>query len=93
MLNSKLKLSSSVLRKYEQGLGLFCFYDSKDKLFWNADYAIGSIVSSLDGTLTVAEVIDILLSSNEHLEVDLFKRKLLDTFEQLVKDGFLIVVD
>lgn len=93
MYRNKLKLAPSVLKKYEQGLGLYCFYNSKEKLFWNCDYATGSVVASLDGSLTVEEVLDTLLSVNQGVDVELFTKTLLETFVTLEKEGFLIVVE
>lgn len=92
MLSAKLKLSPFVIRKPEEKLGKVCFYNAKNKTFWNADLSLGSVISALDGTLTVEEVLDIVLSNNKAVNSDELKASILDAFETLYGGEFLIDV-
>ena len=90
MLDSKLKLSPCVIKKFEEKIEKFCFYNAKDKTFWNTDLALGSIISALDGSLTVKDVLEIVLSNNKNLDKNVLSESLLDVFEYLLKEGFLV---
>ncbi len=92
MLNNKLKLAPYVIKKYEEKIEKFCFYNAKDKTFWSADFALGSIISALNGTLTVAEVFEIVLSNNCNMEKKHLEESLLEAFEILCKEGFLVKI-
>lgn len=89
MLECKLKLAPYVIKKYEENLERFCFYNAKDKTFWDGDLALGLTVSALDGTISVKEVLDIL-SKNNDINQEELKNSLLDVFNLLLLEGFLV---
>lgn len=64
MLNKKLKLSPSVLKRFEPPSGLL-FLQCRNKACINTDYTSGTIIAALDGTLSVKEVLEILLENNK----------------------------
>ena len=92
MLQRRFKLASSVIKKSEEKLKKFCFYNAKNKTFWNADLSLGSVISALDGTLTVAEVLDIILSNNSEIDRDTLKETILEAFKVLYEGEFLVDV-
>ena len=90
MLNYKPKLSPNVLRKFEPKLELFCFYNAKNKTFWNCDFPTGTIIANLDGTLEIQEILEIILTNNKNIDQNKLKNSLLETFEILLNEEFLI---
>lgn len=92
MLALKLKLSPNVIRKSEEKLEKFCFYNAKNKTFWNSDLSLGHVIAALDGTLTVCEVLDIVTSNNKNVDSKLLKDSLLEAFKVLYEGEFLINV-
>ena len=84
MLNKKLKLSPSVLKRFEPQVG-YCFY----KACINTDYTSGTIIAALDGTLSVKEVLEILLENNKEVSPETLTEKLVNIFENLLKEEFL----
>lgn len=92
MLNKKLKLSQSVLKRFEPMVG-YCFYNARNKACINTDYTSGTIVSALDGKLSVKEVLDILIENNKDVSSETLTEKLVNIFENLLKEGFLDEID
>ena len=92
MLNKKLKLSPSVLKRFEPSVGC-CFYNARNKACINTDYTSGTIVAALDGTLSVKEVLEILLENNKDVSSETLKEKLVNIFETLLKEEFLDEID
>lgn len=92
MLNKKLKLSPSVLKRFEPSVG-YCFYNARNKTCINTDYTSGTIVAALDGTLSVKEVLEILLENNKDVSSETLKEKLVNIFETLLKEEFLDEID
>ncbi len=92
MLNKKLKLAPSVLKRFEPAVG-YCFYNAQNKACINMDYTSGTIIASLDGVLSVSEVIDILLENNEDVLSETLTEKLVNIFENLLKEEFLVEVN
>ena len=88
MLNKKLKLSPSVLKRFEPSVG-YCFYNARNKACINTDYTSGTIVAALDGTLSVKEVLEI----NKDVSSETLKEKLVNIFETLLKEEFLDEID
>ena len=88
MLNKKLKLSPSVLKRFEPSVG-YCFYNARNKACINTDYTSGTIVAALDGTLSVKE----LLENNKDVSSETLKEKLVNIFETLLKEEFLDEID
>ena len=84
MLNKKLKLSPSVLKRFEPQVG-YCFYNA----CINTDYTSGTIIAALDGTLSVKEVLEILLENNKDVSSETLTEKLVNIFESLLKEEFL----
>ena len=85
MLNKKLKLSPSVLKRFEPQVG-YCFYNARNKACINTDYTSGTIIAALDGTLSVKEVLEILLEDGSS---ETLTEKLVNIFESLLKEEFL----
>ena len=81
MLNKKLKLSPSVLKRFEPQVG-YCFYNARN-------YTSGTIIAALDGTLSVKEVLEILLENNKDVSSETLTEKLVNIFENLLKYEFL----
>ena len=92
MLNKKLKLSPSVLKRFEPSVG-YCFYNARNNACINTDYTSGTIVAALDGTLSVKEVLEILLENNKDVSSETLKEKLVNIFETLLKEEFLDEID
>ena len=92
MLNKKLKLSPSVLKRFEPSVG-YCFDNARNKACINTDYTSGTIVAALDGTLSVKEVLEILLENNKDVSSETLKEKLVNIFETLLKEEFLDEID
>ena len=89
----KLKLAKYTLKKYEPKLGLYFFYNAKNKSFWNCDYPTGSVISALDGTISTDEVIRILASNNSDFSKAEFEEVFMEIFNFLLKEEFLVCVD
>ena len=90
MLNRKLKLAPYVIKKKEENLQKICFYNAKDKTFSNLDYPTGIMITALDGSLTVDEVLEVIVSNNRKIEAETFKASLVELFNLLYKEGFLV---
>lgn len=88
MLNKKLKLSPSVLKRFEPQVG-YCIYNARNKACINTDYTSGTIIAALDGTLSVKEVLEILLENNKDVSSETLTEKLVNIFESLLKEEFL----
>ena len=88
MLNKKLKLSPSVLKRFEPQVG-YCFYNARNKACINTEYTSGTIIAALDGTLSVKEVLEILLENNKDVSSETLTEKLVNIFENLLKEEFL----
>jgi len=93
MLNKKLKLSPSVLKRYEPELGIYCFYDARTGNCINMDSVSGAVAAALDGTLCTSEVVEILLANNSISEPENFAENLCRVFNGLLKEEFLVEVD
>ena len=83
MLNKKLKLSPSVLKRFEPQVG-YCFYNARNK----ASRALQRIVDSAY-KFKVKEVLDILLENNKEVSPETLTEKLVNIFENLLKEEFL----
>lgn len=92
MLNRKLKLAPHVIKKKEEKLLKFCFYNAKDKTFSNLDYPMGIMISALDGSLTTSEVLEIVASNNQNIDAYTLKESLLANLKFLYEEGFLVEV-
>ena len=55
----------------------------------NTDYTSGTIIAALDGTLSVKEVLEILLENNKDVSSETLTEKLVNIFESLLKEEFL----
>lgn len=83
-----LKLAPYVLKRYEPEL--YYFYNVKNKTFWSCNFATGSVIAALDGTLNFEEIIDILAHNNLNLDKEEIKTSLSEVFEFLLKEEFVI---
>lgn len=88
---SFVKLHAYVLKRYEPELNTYYFYNVKDKSFWKTDFGTGSIISALDGSLSMDEIVKILSDNNPDLNKDDLRKSLTETFNFLQKEGFLDV--
>lgn len=71
----------------------YCFYNARNGACINTDYTSGTIVAALNGTLSVKEVLDILLENNKDVSSETLKEKLVNIFETLLKEEFLDEID
>ena len=90
MLSDKLKLAEYVIKRYEPNLGLYFFYNAKYDTVWETDFNTGSIISALNGNITIKEVFEIL-SKNNNIPIRDIESAFSKTFEQLIEERFLNV--
>ena len=83
------KLSPFVVKRFEPGLGKYFFYNAQKKIFWQCDSPTGAVVSCLDGTLSVNEIINIISNNNPGIEKNEIFEKITETLKFLLKEGFV----
>ena len=82
-------LQDFVLKRYEPQLGLYFFFNAKNKQTWSCPNYIGEVVSALEGDLSVLNIINILAENNTELETQEIKKLFVPIFEFLFKEEFL----
>lgn len=92
-MRKKIKLAPYTLKRYEPKLGVYFFCNVKSADLWKTDSATGAVVASLDGSLTVDEIIDIIAANSPQIPKIQIKEHFNSTFDFLLKEGFLCEVD
>lgn len=83
-----LKLEPYVLKRYEEFLDRYFFYNVSSDLVWEADHDTGIVVSALDGSFSRESVIDILMDNSE-ISRDQLEEHFFKIFDYLIEKGFL----
>ena len=83
------KLSGYTIKRYEPKLGVYFFFNVKNRTYWETDYVTGSIVASLDGTLDVSDIVDIVLSNNKNIPENKFYEYVADKLTFLEREEFI----
>ena len=91
--SSRIALNKAILKRKEKSLDLFFFYNAMTKKGWHCNIAIGVVISSLDGSLTVDEVFQVLSSNSEDLSFEEISNYFLPLFNHLLDEEFLVYVD
>lgn len=89
-LSLKPKLANYVLKKYEPNLSSYFFYNAKTQDMWKIDSSTGEIISALDGTISIDEIINIILENNPNLSKPETIRVFTGIFEYLFKEEYIV---
>ena len=92
-MNKKIKLAPYTLKRYEPGLDMYFFCNVKSADLWKTDSATGAVVASLDGSLTIEKVIDIISSNNLQIPKAQIEEYFGRIFNFLLKEGFICEID
>ena len=87
---SRLKLAPWVIKRNEEPLERSYFYNAKIQRVWSTELSTGIVVSALDGSLTVNEIIDILSENNPNIDKTELKNSFVKLFNQLEKEEFVV---
>jgi len=88
-MNRILQLSPYTLKRYEQKLDRYFFFNVKDKKFWETDYITGSVVAGLDGSSSVKDVLLNLYSSNSEIDSLELEEYFCKVFNFLFEEGYI----
>lgn len=79
MLNKKLKLSPSVLKRFEPSVG-YCFYNARNKACINTDYTSGTIVALWTVRSLSKKFLKYFLKITKMVSSETLKEKLVNIF-------------
>ena len=88
--SSKFKLAPWVVKRHEDALGRSYFYNAKTKMNWSSELSTGIVVSALDGSLTVEEIVDILAENNPEISANDFRETFVKIFNKLKDEEFIV---
>ncbi len=88
-MKTKLKLEPHVLKRYEEVLSTYFFYNLSSDEFWETDLFTGSVISLLDGQYSGEDIVDILSLKNSDIPKAQLEEHFYKTFKFLIKKGFL----
>lgn len=86
----KYKISPTVLKRFEPELNTYYFYNAQKQIYWHCDYAMGEIISCLDGELSIEEIISIIVQNNPDIPQESIENKIKETFDFLYKEGYIV---
>ena len=92
-MEKRLKLASYTVKRYEPQLEKYFFYNSKNRTFWETDFKTGSVISLLDGNLSVSDIISTLAKNNSEIPKEKLSEYFRNNFEFLLKEEFLCVAN
>ena len=79
-----------MLKRYEEKVDLYLFYNAKTQKMWTTDYSVGSVVAMLSGDLTCSEIIDILSENNKNIPKSNIEDVFTEVFDVLRKGEFIV---
>ena len=88
-MKKKLKLVPYILKRYEPGLDCYFFHNARSGALWKTDYETGTIISSLDGTRTKEDIVNLLASNSPDVSVRDLETHFYNIFDFLLKEGFI----
>ena len=85
----KLKLAPYTLKRYEPNLDSYFFYNVSTSDFWQTDSITGFVISSLDGSLSRDEVVNVLFSNNPEISKAELEKHFYNVFDFLIGKGYI----
>ena len=89
MQTKKLILAPHTIGRYEVKLDTYFFFNAQSCNFWETDKITGSVVASLDGTLSFEDIISLLHENNPNVQACELKEHFGKIFEFLLKEGYI----
>lgn len=88
-MTKQLALAPYTLKHCETEADAYFFYNTKSGNLWKTDATTGSIIATLDGTLSSEGIVEMLHKNNQDTAKSELEEHFCKTFEFLLKEGYI----